>query len=72
MMFGYLNVFLAAAFMSHGMSNSAAIRLLDEREASAFTITDCSIRWRDYLLTARRDAFLKQFCRKILGYSLGP
>ena len=26
---------------------------------------------RRYLLTARRDAFLKQFCRKLLGYSLG-
>jgi hypothetical protein len=26
---------------------------------------------RDYLLTTRREAFLKQFCRKLLGYSLG-
>lgn len=26
---------------------------------------------RDYLLTARRDAFVRQFCRKLLGYSLG-
>ncbi|MBI3415897.1 MAG: DUF1592 domain-containing protein [Verrucomicrobia bacterium] len=26
---------------------------------------------RNYLLTQRRDAFLKQFCRKLLGYSLG-
>jgi hypothetical protein len=26
---------------------------------------------RDYLLTKRGDAFLKQFCRKLLGYSLG-
>jgi hypothetical protein len=26
---------------------------------------------RRYLLTKRRDAFLKQFCRKLLGYSLG-
>jgi hypothetical protein len=26
---------------------------------------------RHYLLTTRRDAFLKQFCRKLLGYSLG-
>jgi hypothetical protein len=26
---------------------------------------------RGYLLTKRRDAFLKQFCRKLLGYSLG-
>jgi hypothetical protein len=26
---------------------------------------------RDYLLTNRRDAFMKQFCRKLLGYALG-
>jgi hypothetical protein len=26
---------------------------------------------RDYLLTKRGDTFLKQFCRKLLGYSLG-
>jgi hypothetical protein len=26
---------------------------------------------RDYLLTVRREAFLRQFCRKLLGYSLG-
>lgn len=26
---------------------------------------------RQYLLTARRDAFVRQFCRKLLGYSLG-
>lgn len=26
---------------------------------------------RRYLLTTKRDAFVKQFCRKLLGYSLG-
>ena len=26
---------------------------------------------RKYLLTTRRDAFMRQFCRKLLGYSLG-
>jgi hypothetical protein len=26
---------------------------------------------RNYLLTSRRDAFLRQFCRKLLGYALG-
>lgn len=26
---------------------------------------------RDYLLTKRRDDFVRQFCRKLLGYSLG-
>lgn len=26
---------------------------------------------RTYLLTKRRDAFERQFCRKLLGYALG-
>ena len=26
---------------------------------------------RKYLLTTRREDFLKQFCKKLLGYSLG-
>jgi hypothetical protein len=26
---------------------------------------------RNYLLTRRRDAFVHQFCRKLLGYALG-
>ncbi|HEX4413313.1 MAG TPA: DUF1592 domain-containing protein, partial [Lacipirellulaceae bacterium] len=26
---------------------------------------------RNYLLTKRRDAFMRQFCRKLLGYALG-
>ena len=26
---------------------------------------------RDYLVTKRRDAFVRQFCRKLLGYALG-
>jgi hypothetical protein len=26
---------------------------------------------REYLLTARRDDFVRQFCRKVLGYALG-
>lgn len=26
---------------------------------------------RNYLLTTRRDAFVKQFCKKLLGYALG-
>ncbi len=26
---------------------------------------------RNYLLTNGRDAFVRQFCRKLLGYSLG-
>ena len=26
---------------------------------------------RNYLVSTRRDAFVRQFCRKLLGYALG-
>jgi hypothetical protein len=48
LMFGYLNVFLAAAFLAQGMSDADAIRLLDERDASAFTFDDTEISWNGF------------------------
>ena len=35
------------------------------------TKVDGLVGLRDYLMKTRRDAFLRQFCRKLLGYSLG-
>ena len=52
LMFGYLNVFLAAAFLAHGMSDADAARLLDERDASAFTFDDEGISWNGFTVNA--------------------
>jgi len=52
LMFGYLNVFLAAAFLAHGMSGADAARLLDERNASAFTFDDDRISWSGFVVSA--------------------
>ena len=46
-MYGYLNVFLAAAFMHEGLSNKQAEDLLTETDSAAITIEDQVIRWRD-------------------------
>jgi hypothetical protein len=35
------------------------------------TSIDGIVGLREYLVTKRRDAFTRQFCRKLLGYSLG-
>ena len=35
------------------------------------TVTEGLDGLRNYLLTKRRDAFVRQFCRKLLGYALG-
>jgi hypothetical protein len=61
-MFGFLNVFLAAAALRAGSSIDDATRLLEERDASAFTVDDEAIAWhgvrlgRDAIEATRRLA----------------
>jgi len=49
-MFGFLNVFLAAAFLRHGMSAGDALELLEEPSAASLRVTDESIAWRSHQL----------------------
>jgi hypothetical protein len=51
-MFGYLNVFVAAAFIANGAGDGDAIQILEERDVSAFALADEGIRWRDRTLDA--------------------
>lgn len=51
-MFGYLNVFLAAALMAAGMKDDDAIRLLDERDPGAFELRGDTVGWRGHAITA--------------------
>ena len=51
LMFGYLNVFLAAAFLAQGMTDDDAVRLLDERDSSSFLFRDDSISWNGFALS---------------------
>jgi len=53
-LFGYLNVFLATAFVRHGMDDSEALDLLEERDASAFQVDGDRVRWREHELTAEQ------------------
>lgn len=53
-MFGYLNVFLAAGLMANGLSDEDAVRLLDERDATAFELRGDTVGWRGHLLTAEQ------------------
>jgi hypothetical protein len=46
MMFGFLNVFLAAAFIRDGMSQDDAQCVLDEQTPEAFTFDDRGVSWR--------------------------
>jgi len=51
-MFGFLNVFLAAALLCAGGSVSDAQALLEETDASAFDVADDAITWRGHRFDA--------------------
>ncbi|MGA7686081.1 MAG: hypothetical protein WCA58_13790 [Terriglobales bacterium] len=61
MMHGFLNVFLAAAFLRAGMDARLAADLVNEQSASAFRVDSTSVVWRenrlslDDILAARRN-----------------
>lgn len=50
-MFGFLNVFLAAAFVRHGLPAADIALLLDERDTGALRIMAEGVEWRGRLLT---------------------
>jgi len=52
MMYGYLNVFMAAALIANGASDDDARSVLEEREANAFEIFDEAFAWRGFRLDA--------------------
>ena len=49
-MFGFLNLFLTAAFLRQGMTDADAARLLDERSPKAFRFGPDAIEWRGHRL----------------------
>jgi hypothetical protein len=60
MMYGYVNVFLAAAFMAQGMPDDDAARVLEERDASAFQFLPDAVTWRDRSLGAEALAWARR------------
>jgi hypothetical protein len=47
MMYGFLNVFIAAALLYAGESEETAQAALEESDASAFSFAEDAIQWRD-------------------------
>ena len=52
-MFGYLNVFLVAAFVRAGLPEPALLDLLQEEEPSSITFSDAGVSWRGSVADAR-------------------
>jgi hypothetical protein len=53
-MYGFLNVFIAAAFMHAGKSEETALAVLEEEDPSAFSFPDDAIVWRDKRIDAEQ------------------
>ena len=51
-MFGFLNVFLAAAFIRAGADDTTALALLEERDPAAIQVEPERVRWREHVLGA--------------------
>lgn len=67
MMYGYLNVFLAAAFLAEGMSDADAARVLEERDVAAFRLLPNGITWRDRRVDAAALADTRQHVATSFG-----
>lgn len=55
-MFGFVNVFVAAGFIRHGMSQKEAVNVLTEHDAAAFDFQDDGLSWRGQRLTGHQLA----------------
>lgn len=53
-MFGYLNVFLAAAAVNEGATDEIALGILEERDASRFAFDESGVTWRDFRIGSHR------------------
>ena len=51
-MYGYVNVFLAAAFLRQGMMEEDATTLLTEQDAAAIRFLPGGVRWRDHTISS--------------------
>jgi len=67
MMYGFLNVFLAAALLYKGESEDTALAVLEETDPSVFIFEEDAIHWRDKRIDAERVSA----CRAEFAISFG-
>jgi hypothetical protein len=60
LMHGFLNVFLAAAFLQAGMNRQSAIELLEEKSLEAIRFDTEGVMWREHRLSASEIAVARQ------------
>ncbi len=59
-MHGFLNFFLAAAFILDGMKDAQSLQILDEKDISAFKFDDEFATWRDAKITTEKIKLARQ------------
>lgn len=59
-MYGFLNVFLAAAFMWNGADDGVAAKILEESDPSTFAFTSSGVSWRGIELSTNRIAAARE------------
>ena len=67
MMYGFLNVFLAAAFIGNGIGNDTAIDVLEEQSPEAFHFHDDFVEWHGHRIS--NDELMRT--RKQVAISFG-
>ena len=60
MMYGYLNIFLAAAYCAAGTSPSAVLGVIEETDASSFEVDDRGVWWEDHLVNHEELAVVRR------------
>jgi hypothetical protein len=59
-MFGYLNIFFAAAFCAAGSSEGAVLGALEETDASQFRCDDVGVWWQDHVVVHEQLSVVRQ------------
>lgn len=65
-MYGFLNVFLAAAWLREGMDDDAGMKLLEESAAESLRFTDTGVEWRGHRLDS--EAIVRARSQAIVSF----
>jgi hypothetical protein len=66
-MYGYLNIFLAAAFLEAGMDDVDLVQFLDESDPTALSVGDAGVRWRSFSITTHELRDTRQLIARSFG-----
>ena len=66
-MYGFLNVFLATAFLRAGLGEGVAREILEEQDPSSLTFDEAGVAWRGHRLSAAQLADARGFAIRSFG-----